>query len=315
MNFDLALMARQFAATNPQPTIGKGLYAQLLNVNRDPAVAIIDELWRGEPYPVEPERIAKRVGMHVIEATLPGQVRTVLMREAGRQGVIFVERALTTEQQRVVCARAIGQEIIFMRGRETEYEFNEVNFPNLESADIFAAKLLMPAIEWSKEQPVDEVAAAAHFGVPVDFAMKHFDWQAADAKNVGRSFVHLAEAHYRDSTLGSNGVDFVDEVMLVSTDHDGNTDGEIAIRWTDRLHSDCRATPYIHAFGDSWKAMSTMDDVIKALGKLAPADRTPDRVVFLVKGCGFVDRTVRVRRGDAPEQVAIAADHHPSPRG
>ncbi|MBX3253307.1 MAG: hypothetical protein KF862_04115 [Chitinophagaceae bacterium] len=71
-------------------------------------------------------------------------------------------------------------------------------------------------------------------------------------------------------------------------DGDPGTIGEMSIRWK---YLDDKLVPYLHAFDDSWKALSTFTDLLKEMVQWNNKNITEDQFAQLLNKTGFTDLT------------------------
>lgn len=149
-------------------------------VGYDPAVEaqrVLDQLWRDGGVPVDPVRIARRLGLRVLVAKMKDdEVTGILDKEAGRDPVIYVNRFDSKERKRFMCAHEIGHFV----GRPSDLDhFKYIDRrdavlsgnadPEEAAANAFAAALLVPSTEWRRllgRRGFEEIELAWEFGVP-----------------------------------------------------------------------------------------------------------------------------------------------------
>jgi Zn-dependent peptidase ImmA (M78 family) len=138
------------------------------------------EFWlrgrEGWPYPVDPVRIAKAIGVEVLEAKLAPGVSGALVKEAGRDATILLAESDSKRRKRFTCAHEIGHFMLRRKDEDmTPYSFvdkrDELSAQGQEHdemwANAFAAELLMPeeaVREWVRNG-CDDLQMAARFGV------------------------------------------------------------------------------------------------------------------------------------------------------
>lgn len=105
--------------------------------------------------------------------------------------------------------------------------------------------------------------------------------------DVTREFIHLKRAWYADSAL--KGMDYDDEVLVSIYDGD-DTLGEVMMRWY-FLGGYTGDAPRIEAFNDSFRALSSMSDVLDKLISLGKRNFTPEEYSDILKVHGYTDVT------------------------
>ena len=149
-------------------------------VGYDPAAEaqrVLGQVWRDAGVPVDPVRIARRLGLMVVVAKMKDdEVTGILEKEAGRDPVIFVNRFDSIERKRFMCAHEIGHFV----GRPSDLDhFKYVDRrdavlagntdPEEAAANAFAAALLVPATEKRRllgRRGFEEIELAWEFQVP-----------------------------------------------------------------------------------------------------------------------------------------------------
>lgn len=104
------------------------------------------------PLPVDPVRIARRLGIDVYEARLAPHLFASLIKEPGQDPTIVLNAIDSENRKRFSCAHEIGH---FMRRSDDEYEYfdrrdmlsSTGTDPEEIYANTFAACLLMPEDE------------------------------------------------------------------------------------------------------------------------------------------------------------------------
>ena len=66
------------------------------------------------------------------------------------------------------------------------------------------------------------------------------------------------------------------------------TTGEMSMRWK---YLDGKLVPYLHAFDDSWKVLSTFTDLLEKMAQWDNKNITEDQFVQLLDKTGFIDLT------------------------
>ena len=94
-------------------------------------------------------------------------------------------------------------------------------------------------------------------------------------------------ATYRAYYAGSTGED-EPEIMIGDYPKGGGTHGEFAIRWKMLGDDWC---PYLHAYDDSWKVLSEMQDLMMLLANYNNKSITPDQLIKELIALHYVDLT------------------------
>ncbi len=117
------------------------------------AERLLRQTWQDEvgtiPIPVDPIRIAGRLGINVYEQVLNENLAGVLMREVGKDPMIVLNEADHPNRKRFTCAHEIGH---WIRKTDDEYRYFDKRdafaAAGVDSeemyANAFAASLLMP---------------------------------------------------------------------------------------------------------------------------------------------------------------------------
>ena len=151
-------------------------------MSEDPAVEarrVIEVFWSPDPpdtpFPVDPVRVAKAMGLEVLEAVLESDVSGALVKEPGRDATILLAAGESKRRQRFTCAHEVGHYMLRRAGTdETPYSFvdkrdglsAEGTDPDERWANAFAAELLMPeATVKSWSGTYDDLEMAERFGV------------------------------------------------------------------------------------------------------------------------------------------------------
>ena len=120
------------------------------------AERILDTIWRSEggSLPIDPFRIADRLGIDVVEADLASNVSAALVKEHGQDPQIVLNAADHPNRKRFSCAHELGH---FSRRRTDPDVYEYVDFRDIFAsqgegaeevyANEFAASLLMPERE------------------------------------------------------------------------------------------------------------------------------------------------------------------------
>jgi len=146
------------------------------------AKSVLESVWGRRGFPVDPVRVAGKLGIDVIEAILPENVSGALIKDEGKDPVIVLSKKDSTSRKRFACAHKIGHYAYRVTQNFDHYEYidlrgsasNAGNDPEEIYANQFAAELLMPKPEVSKRVKTSQPAflLAQYFGVSDD-AMRY----------------------------------------------------------------------------------------------------------------------------------------------
>lgn len=115
-----------------------------------------------------------------------------------------------------------------------------------------------------------------------------------------RGFVWSTRAWYAQPSYLAR--DAVDSITFGLYNPQGGTDGEMEMRWVGLGTG--RPTPKLCIFDDAWAALSSMPDLIEALGRLDNQCIDAEEFIALLKHLGFNDLTAYNAPGEAE-----TADH------
>ena len=131
------------------------------------AVRLLDSAW-GDSIPVDPVRIAIRLGIKVREATtLASSIPVALVKQAEEDPVILLNAGDSVNRKRFSCAHALGH---FMQEQDEEYCYiadRTIFSSHSDYADVFAGVLLMPA--WARRGLLscrDSLELAIRYDIP-----------------------------------------------------------------------------------------------------------------------------------------------------
>jgi len=164
--------------------LSTGLGQPRITSMKDPvaeAEAILDEVWAqmvgGRHIPVDPVKIANRLGFDVLEIDLEPQVSGAIIKKVGDDPAIYLSRTDSPNRQRFTAAHELGH---YVQRSDDEDDFEWVDYRDelagagVNPAEIFgnqfAANLLMPAREVGQahRRGLTPVAMAFEFGVSTD---------------------------------------------------------------------------------------------------------------------------------------------------
>jgi Zn-dependent peptidase ImmA (M78 family) len=143
------------------------------NIGAEVAAKIfLDEFWEEGRFPVDPVFIAQEVGIKVVKSDLPENVSGALIKEKGKDPVIFLDKKDSDARKRFTCAHELGH--FYLRIDEESYKSIDLRDYELSSsgdnpverfANSFAANLLMPEKEIRSRSDWSKVELIALFGV------------------------------------------------------------------------------------------------------------------------------------------------------
>jgi Zn-dependent peptidase ImmA (M78 family) len=145
------------------------------------ALELLEETWDGT-LPVDPVRIAKKLGVEVLDVFLKKDVSGALVKKEESDPSILLNTEDSKTRKRFTCAHELGHYIL--RSQEPTPSYEYVDYRNQKSstgtdseeryANSFAASLLMPEVAvkalYDKSLPVFRLAK--RFGVSPE-AMQH----------------------------------------------------------------------------------------------------------------------------------------------
>jgi Zn-dependent peptidase ImmA (M78 family) len=137
------------------------------------AWTVIEQSWDSSELPINPIAIAKKMGIEVYEANLPGNVSGLLKKEIGGSPEIYLDREDHVRRRRFTCAHELGHFI--QRQSEASLAFvdrrdgvsSEGTNDDEIYANAFAAALLMPkpSLRMLLNSGFSELQMAAHLSV------------------------------------------------------------------------------------------------------------------------------------------------------
>ncbi|MEW6219197.1 MAG: ImmA/IrrE family metallo-endopeptidase [Thermodesulfobacteriota bacterium] len=115
---------------------------------------LLHNAWGDRGFPIDPVTICTRLGIKVIQTTLPADVSGALIKEQGKDPVILVHQADSRKRQRFTCAHELGHYVHRASCGEALDEYDTIDLrdplskqgtdPVERYANNFAANLLMP---------------------------------------------------------------------------------------------------------------------------------------------------------------------------
>jgi Zn-dependent peptidase ImmA (M78 family) len=130
-------------------------------------------IW-GDAFPVDPVKIARRLGVDVVEADLGQNVAGALVKDIGQDPTILLSVVDSPNRKRFTCAHELGH---FVARAEDPEEYDYVDLRDALSktgtkpeeifANSFAAALLMPETEVQRleDKGLSAMQLALYFGV------------------------------------------------------------------------------------------------------------------------------------------------------
>lgn len=170
-----AIPARDARRETGVPKVPAGIKARAAS----DAARLLDMTWPngGGAPPVDPFRIADKLGIDVRPVTLPAHISAALVKEHGQDPQIALNAADHVNRQRFSCAHELGH-FVGRRGDQDVYEYIDFrdifaapgDGPEEIYANEFAACLLMPErdVRMLHRQGWTEVDLPVRFGVSRD---------------------------------------------------------------------------------------------------------------------------------------------------
>lgn len=141
------------------------------------AYQLLDSVWRGRGFPIDPKAIAAAMGVVVLEADLPDNILGGLIKDSGKDAVVMLNQCDSMEHKRFTCAQKLGYFTEKKQQHAECYKYVEFrvrhgadNGDQEIFADAFAASLLMPdlAVRQLARKGMALKGMAQHFGVSTD---------------------------------------------------------------------------------------------------------------------------------------------------
>jgi Zn-dependent peptidase ImmA (M78 family) len=140
------------------------------------AEGILRTVWGGYPFPVDPVRIARSLGINVVDGSLSPNIAGAIVKEPGKDPVILLNENDHPNRKRFTAAHEIGH---YMRrsadSADDAFEYVDRRDtlsamgtdPDERYANAFAANLLMPESEVKRlhKEEVSDFEMALRFGV------------------------------------------------------------------------------------------------------------------------------------------------------
>jgi Zn-dependent peptidase ImmA (M78 family) len=156
---------------------GRVARLRLMPLQREAAAdarRLLDEAWDGVTLPVDPVRIAKGLGISVVDVFLKENVSGALVKKPGQDPSILLNANDSKNRKRFTCAHELGH---FVRRKEDPDSYEYIDYRNALSgtglsederyANTFAATLLMPEeqVRELHKHGLTEVEMTKRFGV------------------------------------------------------------------------------------------------------------------------------------------------------
>ena len=136
------------------------------------AEGILRSVWGGYRFPVDPVRIARRLGINVVDARLAEDVAGAIVKQNGKGPIIVLNETDHANRKRFTVAHEIGH---FVRRSDDSFEYVDRRDtlsttgtdPDEVYANAFAANLLMPESEVKRlhRERATDLEMALRFGV------------------------------------------------------------------------------------------------------------------------------------------------------
>jgi Zn-dependent peptidase ImmA (M78 family) len=142
------------------------------------AEKLLETTW-GKKFPVDPVKIARDLGIDVLEIELEPGIAGAILKQSGQDPMIFLNENDSPNRQRFTAAHELGHYVMHANepdafdyiDNRSSFEADESNMPEA-FADTFASALLMPADEVRRlrREHYTPTQIAAYFGVSQDAA-------------------------------------------------------------------------------------------------------------------------------------------------
>jgi Zn-dependent peptidase ImmA (M78 family) len=136
---------------------------------------VLETYWGSRGFPVDPAWIANRLGIKVVEMTLPPHISGALIKKQDKDPVVLIEKTDSKNRKRFSCAHELGHYFDRLGSSDESYEYVDLRGPASRAGDrpqevfanSFAAALLMPEGEVRRkvEEGCSLVYLAKYFGV------------------------------------------------------------------------------------------------------------------------------------------------------
>ncbi len=147
---------------------------------------LLDTVWNGRGFPVDPKWIAKALGVKVLETDLPENILGGLIKDIDKDPVILLNQVDTEDHKRFNCAQKIGHYVELMTQdadsyRYVDFRMQQAAFSDSDEevfANYFGQSLLMPelTVRQLARKGMSLSSMAKHFGVSkvaMEFRLKH----------------------------------------------------------------------------------------------------------------------------------------------
>jgi Zn-dependent peptidase ImmA (M78 family) len=144
------------------------------------AEQLLDTAW-GNKFPVDPVKIARDLGIDVLEVEFEPNVAGAIFKEPGQDPTIFINATDSASRQRFTVAHELGHYVMhadepdafdYVDNRSAVSGADDHASPVERFADAFAASFLMPAKEVNRlmKEKYTPTQISAYFGVSQDAA-------------------------------------------------------------------------------------------------------------------------------------------------
>jgi Zn-dependent peptidase ImmA (M78 family) len=139
---------------------------------QEAAETILNICWEENRFPVDPVNIAKQLGIKVLKSKLPPEVSAAIVKEMGKDPVIYLHEYDSNNRKRFSCAHELGHYV--HRLGEENYRWIDLRDKMLSPsatdeieifANQFAANLLMPEDEVRKRIKHSKLELTTFFGI------------------------------------------------------------------------------------------------------------------------------------------------------
>jgi Zn-dependent peptidase ImmA (M78 family) len=142
--------------------------------------AVWSPTWEEMSYPIDPAKVAERLGVKVFKADLNQQVSGMLLKQPARDPEIYLNGSDSPNRQRFSCAHELGHYVkrTSVEGSAEAMEYVDFRDPlsaeGLDPEEVwanqFAAALLMPRelVKRAHKELHSPAALAGEFGVSTD---------------------------------------------------------------------------------------------------------------------------------------------------
>lgn len=118
------------------------------------AQRIIDRFWKDRSFPVCPVTIGRMLGLEVLDTKLPENVSGALIKKAGKDPIIVLDKYDNDNRKRFSCSHELGHYVARSESKDIAVKYEYVDLRDASAstgndleeifANQFAAHLLMP---------------------------------------------------------------------------------------------------------------------------------------------------------------------------